>query len=520
MSKNPNFFNKRLNEEDEKVFDDTYTYSDFKFKKPVQPQVKETKKKKAYDYQSNNIEQTTVFNPIKPKKTMPEVKKVSVKKETLTTDQVKLAEQARKARLDALMNKEQKVPSMKETKLTKTQIQEAIDNKNKVVSKDPKIISGQRKPLKPMYNQDLGDNQSGIKRVVNKKAQNTNQTPEHFAQDISKPKRESRAKKIKLDDEGKVKKARTNLFSNKSSNGGDKDKKKRRNKLIRRGLAIVTLILLLLVAALASYLLYIRNTASPLHLTVIGVDQREGQDDSEVRADAIMSINVGTRDNTIIIGSIPRDTLTYIPCQGINDKINHAYVFGAINWSDRGGGIACIVDSVQNLVDSPSTQKYAKVNFANMVGIVNAIGGIELTPTATFCEQDSQGRRGQHEYCFTQGERVHMNGEMALAYSRHRKSDDDIQRGLRQQEVVKEMARRAQHINILEWPAVFTRVAAMIETNLSFRELLQIALVYGTRGEIVDYKFNWHGTMINGISFVVLDQASLNEFSSKINNLQ
>lgn len=500
MAKDPKFINNRTSQDNNDTFDDTITLSDFKFnKKATTPQTKVTKDKKAYDFQADNIENTTVFK--QPKKQP--VKKVSPT--TLTVDDIKKAEAERKARLEALLNKKQEVPSVKDTKLSKLQIQQAIENKNKAASKDPKIVSGTRKPLKPKYNQDYGQEHNGIQRV--------NATKEQARKVVNES-------LDKVEPLKKVKEKRQSIkASSKHSNNNDnKVKKKKRNKLIRRAIAAVFLLFFLSAALLAGYLFYIRQTAQPLHLTVIGVDQRSGQLDSEVRADAIMSINVGTQDNRIILGSIPRDTLTYIPCVGYNDKINHAYVFGAMYWQDRGGSIACLVDSVQNLVTSPSTQKYAKVNFANMVGIVNAIGGIDLTPTATFCEMDSNDRRNQH--CFTQGEKVHMNGEMALAYSRHRKSDDDIQRGLRQQEVIRAMASRVQHINILEWPAVFTRVAAMIDTNLSFTELLQIALVYATRGDIQDFRFDWSGTMINGIAFVVLEPHSVQDFSNQINNLR
>ena len=327
--------------------------------------------------------------------------------------------------------------------------------------KDPKIASGERKPLKPKSGNSNNNNNGKMR---------------------TKPKK-------------------------------NKKNKRKSKKIIIR----VIIVLLLLLLVLFGYLLFIKNTAGPVNLIVIGVDQREGQPETEIRADAIMSVNASTKSNEILMASIPRDTYTYIPCEGNSDKITHSYIYGATNWPNKGGGIACTVQSSAALLDI-NVDKYVKVNFANMIGIINAIGGIDLKATSTFCEQDSHGKADS--YCFKEGQQYHMDGEMALAYSRHRKTDDDIQRGLRQQEVFKAMFAEVKKTQFWEWPGMFIKISQMIQTNLSHKEMLQIAIIYATDGKMENYKFEWGGAYYNGVSYVELDPASVKAFTSKVNALR
>ena len=293
-----------------------------------------------------------------------------------------------------------------------------------------------------------------------------------------------------------------------------KPKKKRGAKKIIIGLL---LFLLLLIAALFAALFVIKNTAPTVNFMIIGVDQRQGQSETEIRADALINVNASTKSNRILMASIPRDTYTFLPCTEQKDKITHAYVFGAMYWEDKGGGPACTVQSASQLLDTKMT-KYVKVNFDNTVGIIDAIGGVNIKATATFCEQDSKGKKDA--FCFEEGKKYEMNGEMALAYSRHRKSDNDIARGLRQQEVFKAMFSEIKGANIWEWPGIYTKLSSMAQTNLSQIEMLQVMIIYATKGETENFEFEWGGVMYNGVSYVELNQNSLEEYIAKIRELK
>ncbi|WP_423363709.1 LCP family protein [Mycoplasma sp. P36-A1] len=459
-------------------FSDTYTYSDFKFDKK---KVKKNSNNNIFDVEKNhNNKQRSSLNEFELRNRLKQQQQATQPQTRISEQQLAQAESERKARLDQIMQQGQSRPSAKQQRLTKDQIEQAIDLKNRNASHDPAIISGKRKPLKPEYNGDFGTSGSG--------SGGNNKPP----------------RKLSLNSGSKKNKPTKN--------------KKTRNRKIRRIVSIILLIFLTLIALLLSFLFYIKSTAAPLHLTVIGVDQRAGQSDKEIRADAIMNLNVGTKDNKILMASIPRDTYTYVPCEEQKDKITHSFIYGALNWENKGGGIACTVDSVEQLIGVHDNNKYVKVNFENMVGIIDAIGGIDHKPTATFCEQSSTGKK--NAYCFKKGKKTHMDGEMALAYSRHRKSDSDVARGLRQQEIMKAMAAKVKNANVFEWPSIYTKVRKMVDTNLSTKELLQIALVYATKGNIESYEFDWSGVYYGGVSYVELSENSVSEYGNKIKALR
>lgn len=354
--------------------------------------------------------------------------------------------------------------------LKKPLTDQAIDDLHKQTSNDPDIISGKRKSLK----------------------QRSNNFEDEPLQNFNNGNFNKKPKKKKTKDKSKIK------------------------KIIK----YLLIFLLIAIIALVSYLFYIKATASAVNVVVIGVDQREKQEDAEIRADAVMSVNASTKDNKILIASVPRDTYLYIPCEEQYDKLAHAYAYGAINWDEKSGGTSCTTQAVSQMFNI-DTEKYAKINFSNMVGIINAIGGIDLKATATFCEQNSEDKRKNgKELCFEKGEKYHMDGEQALAYARHRKSDDDIQRGLRQQEVFKAMFKQVKSAHFWQWPGIYTRISLMIDTNLTQKEMLQIALIYATNGKMSNFKFNWSGFYQNGIAYVLLDENDVATFTKKINNLE
>lgn len=298
-----------------------------------------------------------------------------------------------------------------------------------------------------------------------------------------------------------------------------KVKKNNKSRNIKVAIKIILIIILLLVIVLGA-IFGITKLSPATNFVIIGTDQREGEKESEVRADAIMNVTVSSKDNKMLLASIPRDTFAKIPCEkeGVSDKITHAYAFGGVNWGD-GGGIKCTVEAVNELIDTNS-DKYVKINFEDTIDVINSLHGITLKASATFCEQDSKGKKDkEHRKCFKKGQTYEMDGEQALAYARHRKSDDDIQRGLRQQEVFKAMFSKAKKLNIFQLINFAGKMNHLLNNNLTFIEKAQIALIYATNGDIDNYKFDWEGYYYNGVSYVKLDVSSLNRYKESIKEL-
>ncbi|MDO4517914.1 MAG: hypothetical protein Q4B78_01760, partial [Bacillota bacterium] len=60
------------------------------------------------------------------------------------------------------------------------------------------------------------------------------------------------------------------------------------------------------------------------NIAILGTDARAGEDDSEVRSDAIIVASINEETNEVKMFSVYRDTLLYIGDEGY-DKITHAY---------------------------------------------------------------------------------------------------------------------------------------------------------------------------------------------------
>lgn len=223
---------------------------------------------------------------------------------------------------------------------------------------------------------------------------------------------------------------------------------------------LLILLVFLLVVGSCSYGVYRYKVSQSgsLNIVIIGIDAREGEDVS--RSDSLMIAHIDDEHRNVNLISIPRDSLVYIPAVEREDKITHAYAF-----AQKEGTLK----TLSSLFET-DFEYYIEVDFEKMIALVDSIDGITLTPTATFCEMDEKDN--EQTYCFEEGVEKHMNGAEALSYSRHRKSDSDLFRAQRQQEVVKAMISKVKKSNLVGIYQFYKDVESISNTNLSFFQLV------------------------------------------------
>lgn len=137
----------------------------------------------------------------------------------------------------------------------------------------------------------------------------------------------------------------------------------------------------------------------PVFFLALGNDGRRGE--TVTRGDAIHVIGVNPALHAATILDIPRDTGAEIPGHGI-DKINAANAYG---------GLKLEAQTVGNLVGVRIPYAIT-TNFDGFIGMVDEVGGVTVNvPTAM---NDS------YSGAVFQPGLQHMNGEMALAFSRDR----------------------------------------------------------------------------------------------------
>ena len=203
----------------------------------------------------------------------------------------------------------------------------------------------------------------------------------------------------------------------------------------------------------------------PFTILLLGVDSTLNsiETTSAFNGDTLMLITFNPKTLNATIFSIPRDLYVPITCRGNNKaKINSSSV----------GGVACVIDTIKELTDI-DIDYYAKINFKGVVDLVEALKGIDVEVTYSFCEQDSN-RDFSNQICLEKGFR-HLNGEEALAYARHRHSlpTGDLQRIQNQQLIVEAMSKKLLSLNtITDFKDILSSISNNITTNLSRNQML------------------------------------------------
>ncbi|MEG0284097.1 MAG: LCP family protein [Erysipelotrichales bacterium] len=250
---------------------------------------------------------------------------------------------------------------------------------------------------------------------------------------------------------------------------------KKKKKKVRWGRVLILIIALLLILVaiiggiLFGYYKYTTATAKNINIVLIGIDGRESTENTS-RADSIMLINVNKDEALVNMISLPRDSYVELACNNKLDKITHAYSYGEILWKDNGGGRACTIDTVKSTFNLNELEKYVEVDFSKMINLVDDIGGIELTPSKSFCEMDEN--ENADSYCFEEGVSTKMNGKQALAYARHRHSDSDIYRAARQQEVIRAMFTKVKSLGFFDMIKVAKKLLSVVDTNVTINDII------------------------------------------------
>ncbi len=174
--------------------------------------------------------------------------------------------------------------------------------------------------------------------------------------------------------------------------------------------------------------------------------------------------------------SIPRDLYVYIPGFKMN-RINTADSYGAHANYDGGGFGLLNQTLLYNL--GITADYYAKVNFDGLIGIVNALGGIDVPVDCQIHDYWPYPNEAGEYYIITlePGMRA-MDGELALWYSRTRKTTSVFSRERRQQQVLEGMWRKAKQANMLQAvPTLAQQFKDLYETDLSWGDILSLAVV-------------------------------------------
>ena len=241
----------------------------------------------------------------------------------------------------------------------------------------------------------------------------------------------------------------------------------------------------------------------------IGVDDSsKRKSNGPSRSDALMLATFNKKEKSIKLLSIPRDSYVHIPEKDIYTKITHAHAYG---------GVKLTLETVEELLDVP-VDYYVKMNFNAFIDVINALDGVKVDVPFTFSEQDSQ----DHAKAITLQKGVQeLDGEQALAFARTRKIDSDIQRGMRQQQIVKAILSKGASIkSISNYTDVMEAVGKNMSTDLTFDQMKSfISYIQADSGlNVESLSLKGKDSYINRIYYYQLDEAALEETKTKLKN--
>ncbi|MBE0411541.1 MAG: LCP family protein, partial [Anaerolineales bacterium] len=176
--------------------------------------------------------------------------------------------------------------------------------------------------------------------------------------------------------------------------------------------------------------------------------------------------------------SIPRDLFVYIPGWTMQ-RINTAYQHGEIT-DYPGGGQQLVKDTIlYNL--GIHINHVALVEFNGFIQIIDTLGGIEVPLACSFTDwhiidpEKSESSPSNWELYTIGPGVVHMDGELALWYSRSRLRSSDFDRGRRQQEILRAIYSKGININVIpRIPALYNDLRSIVSTDINLSTIMQL----------------------------------------------
>ncbi|MDT6979785.1 LCP family protein [Levilactobacillus zymae] len=244
------------------------------------------------------------------------------------------------------------------------------------------------------------------------------------------------------------------------------------------------------------------TSGKPFAVLLLGTDTGALGRHDVGRTDTMIVATINPQQQTAKLTSIPRDTLVNIwGSRQDEEKINAAYPLY---------GPTTTIKTVEHLVNIP-IHYYVLLNMGGLEKMINAVGGVTVTPPLTFHYEQAN---------VVKGHKIHLNGAQALAYSRMRDDDPlgDYGRQARQRQVIKALVLKEVSLSSLtRYQSVLGSLQSNMQTNLSFKDLVWLRTKYGhTSRHIQSQTLQGQPAIINGIDYQIASQKTIQKISSDL----
>lgn len=236
------------------------------------------------------------------------------------------------------------------------------------------------------------------------------------------------------------------------------------------------------------------KSTKPINVLLLGIDSRSSE---KGRSDAILIMQLQPNKDAMQVVSIPRDARTEIIGRDFDDKINHAYAFGAAGDGGSVGGAQMAAATVENFLDI-ELDYYVTINMDGLVELVNELGSITVNNDVAWSDS---------KFDFPIGP-LKMTGAQTEAYVRMRKKDPngDFGRTTRQRKVIEGILNEGASIgSIPKFGNMLDVLGNNLSTNMDFDDMIKLFTNYAdTRRNVTEHMVTGEGTSIDGIYYLLV----------------
>ena len=206
----------------------------------------------------------------------------------------------------------------------------------------------------------------------------------------------------------------------------------------------------------------IDTTRDSFNIYISGIDTA-GDISTVSRSDVNMIVTVNPKTHKILLTSIPRDYYVQLHgTTGLKDKLTHSGLYG----------INMTINTVEDFLGI-DIDYYIRVNFSSTIQLIDALGGIDITPDLTF------SRTTNGHYCqYYQGVKNHLDGTCALRYARERKAygTGDMHRIQNQQEVLTAIIEKltSSRAILTEYTNILSSLSGSVETSIPSSQIYSL----------------------------------------------
>ena len=229
------------------------------------------------------------------------------------------------------------------------------------------------------------------------------------------------------------------------------------------------------------------------NVLLVGVDRRDKTWNGN--SDAMILVSINKDKNKVSMVSLMRDTYVDIPGVGYK-KLNAAYAYG-------GGPLLCetVTDTFKIKVD-----RYAAVDFFDLIEIIDLIGGVSLEITAKEAEVANgyildmcnlMGIDGMDYQIPSEGGYIRCSGVQAVAYARNRYvGNSDFERTERQRYVIQQLMKEVEQMSLAQMTEKMQNVLQYVTMNIPE---LEIWSMLSEVPDILDYEFEMSRVPYDGM---------------------